>query len=104
MTRLATRRSARDFNPQVTNDLIFWVRTLIGDADEVLLDDDTRAIAISGRPLNVEYLPAPAAPGIDDQGDDRDTLDALRAELDEAIEDETVENEEDISGDDEDGA
>lgn len=104
VSRLATRRSARDFNPQVTNDLIFWVRTLIGDADEVLLDDDTRAIAISGRPLNVEYLPAPPAPGIDAQGDDRDTLDTLREELDEAIEDQTVENEEDLSEDDENGA
>lgn len=101
VTRLATRRSARDFNPQVTNDLVFWVRTLIGDADEVLLDDDTRAIAISGRPVSLEYLPAPAAPGIDDQGDDRDTLDALREELDDVI-DEADANE-DVGGAEEDG-
>lgn len=103
VTRLATRRSARDFNPQVTNDLIFWVRTLIGDADEVLVDDDTGAVAISGKPLSVEFLPAPPAPGLDEQGDERDTLDVLREELDEAVADENLEEDDEDTAADEEG-
>lgn len=84
VSRLATRRSARNFNPQVTNDIVFWLRTLIGDADEVLLDDDSRAVAISGRLLSADLLAAPPAPGLGEQGDDRDTIESLRAALEEA--------------------
>jgi hypothetical protein len=81
VARLATRRSARDFNSAVGNDLVFWVRTLIGDADEVLLKDSTNRIAISGRPLSLDLIPAPPAPGLEEQGDERDTVDAVLDEV-----------------------
>ena len=35
---LATRRAARDYNPQVYNDLIFWLWVLSQGTDQVLLD------------------------------------------------------------------
>ncbi len=77
VVRLATRRSARDFNSEVGNDLVFWVRTLIGDADELLLDDSTGRIAISGRSMSLDLIPAPPAPGLNEQGDERDTVDVV---------------------------
>ena len=87
VSKLATRRSARNFNPHVTNDVVFWLRTLIGDADEVLLDDDSRAIAISGRLLSADLLAAPPAPGMNEQGDEHDTIESLREALEEVASD-----------------
>lgn len=81
VARLANRRSARDFNTHVTNDLVFWTRALIGDADDVLLDDHTNRIAIAGRPLSLDLIPAPPAPGLDEQGDERETIETVLEEV-----------------------
>jgi hypothetical protein len=86
VARLATRRSARDFNTHVANDLVFWTRTLIGDADEVLLDDHTNRVVIAGRPLALDLIPAPPAPGLDEQGDERETVDTVLDEVAAAFE------------------
>lgn len=96
---LANRRSARDFNAEVGNDLVFWVRTLVGDADEILLDDGTNRVAIAGRALALDLIPAPAAPGLDDQGDQRDSVDAVLDEVAEALDADEAEPEDEAETD-----
>jgi hypothetical protein len=63
---LTTRRAARDYNPQVANDLIFWLATLTEGQPTRILDDDTGAIELGQKLVAVEVANAPAAPGADD--------------------------------------
>ena len=84
----------------MTNDVVFWVRNLIGDADEVMLDDGSSAIAVSGRLLGLDLIPAPPAPGVSDQGDERDSIDELRAELEAVAEESELAEEFEVEDED----
>jgi hypothetical protein len=63
---LTTRRAAHDYNPQVANDLVFWVAVLTGGQPRRMLDDGTSAIELGSRLVSLELSNAPAAPGADD--------------------------------------
>lgn len=57
---LATRRMARDYNPQVQNDLFFWRWVLTGGEAEAWLDD---AVKLTGTFVARDVVDAPHATG-----------------------------------------
>lgn len=62
VARLATRRSARDFNPQVANDLYFWVWVLAEGRESTALDP-RGSVLIASRLEFVDVLDAPTPVG-----------------------------------------
>jgi hypothetical protein len=69
--RLATRRSAREYNSQVANHLYFWLWVLAGEDAEVCIDRHAGAVSLSAQLLAVEAPNAPTplgAPGLDPGG------------------------------------
>lgn len=62
VARIATRRSARDFNPQVANDLYFWLWVLTGGDELAALDPD-RAIVLESSLHATEVFDAPTPVG-----------------------------------------
>lgn len=78
---LATRRMARDYNPQVQNDLFFWRWVFVGEGQGARLDD---SVAIRSTFLARDVVDAPAATGglgaEDDQEPEDDVADEV-AEL-----------------------
>jgi hypothetical protein len=77
---LATRRAARDYNPQVHNDLVFWAWLLSDGQDSIILDAgcgsevQLRAALTACEVRDVRPLPDVMGPELDPR---------LRAELDE---------------------
>ena len=73
--RLATRRSAREYNSQVANHLYFWLWALAGEDAEVSIDRHAAAVSLSARLLAVEAPNAPtplSSLGLDPGGLDPD--------------------------------
>jgi hypothetical protein len=62
VARLATRRSARDFNPQVANDLYFWVWVLTEGEEATALDPDG-SVVVESRLALIDVLDAPTPIG-----------------------------------------
>jgi hypothetical protein len=75
---LATRRMARDYNPQVQNDLFFWRWVFVGDDDEAKLDD---AVVVRSTFLARDVVDAPAATGGLGAEDDQESEDDVAEEV-----------------------
>lgn len=65
---LATRRSARDFNPHVENDLFFWHWVLSGDEKTMTLADG--AVVLRPGFVSCDVVDAPSAIGVASSDDD----------------------------------
>jgi hypothetical protein len=76
--RLATRRMARDYNPQVQNDLFFWRWVFVGEDDANRLDD---AVVIRSNFLARDVVDAPAATGGLGADDDHEPDDDVADEV-----------------------
>jgi hypothetical protein len=61
--RLATRRAARDYNPQVAHHLYFWLWVLARGQTAAPIDPHTGAVSIEGRLLAYDAVDAPAPMG-----------------------------------------
>jgi hypothetical protein len=60
---LATRRAARDFNPQVENDLFFWLWVLTAGEGTAFIDDGAVSIRPGFVSCDVVDAPSPIGPG-----------------------------------------
>jgi hypothetical protein len=70
---LATRRAARDYNPQVSNHLYFWLWVLTRGQQRASIDPFNDAVTVAGRFMTLDTVDVPAAlagfvPGV--AGDD----------------------------------
>jgi hypothetical protein len=81
---LATRRAARDFNPQVENDLFFWLWVLTAGEGIAFIDDG----AVSIRPgfVSCDVVDAPSPIGAGEQGEGNEVPDDGLEETDELTE------------------
>ena len=82
---LSTRRSAREYNANVTNHLFFWSAVLTGQEVSCVLQDGSKAVELVAAPLSAHLVGAPAALGAgDDEADDLDLddLDDLEGDVD----------------------
>jgi hypothetical protein len=93
---LATRMSARDFNMQVFNDLVFWAWVFSGEADffEINLGDD-HALTVRSAWLTCELEVPPSELDIDPNTSLRydESVTRLEDEIAEAAEAELAEGE-----------
>jgi hypothetical protein len=63
VARLATRRAARDYNPQVANHLYFWLWVLTRGQEVASIDPLVSAVSLEGRVLSYDAIDAPAPMG-----------------------------------------
>lgn len=63
VARLATRRAARDYNPQVANHLHFWLWVLTRGQEVASIDPLVGAVSLEGRVLSYDAIDAPVPMG-----------------------------------------
>lgn len=63
VARLATRRAARDYNPQVANHLHFWLWILTRGQEVASIDPLVGAVSLEGRVLSYDAIDAPVPLG-----------------------------------------
>jgi hypothetical protein len=80
---LATRRAARDYNPQVSNHLHFWLWVLTRGQERASIDPFDDAVTVAGRFITLDSVNVPAAlAGFEaDTGDSDDVAEEI-ADLD----------------------
>lgn len=76
---LATRRSAREFNPQVENDLHFWLWIVTAGSPEAPLDDE--AVFVRHGFVSCDVVDAPTAIGGGEPGEGSEGADDLIDEV-----------------------
>lgn len=79
---LSTRRASRDYNPQVANDLVFWVAVLTEGKTNWALNDGIGFVELANQLVSAEISNAPAAPGAGEVASaDDEEIDELEDEL-----------------------
>lgn len=61
--KLSTRRAARDYNPQVSHHLYFWLWVLARGQQVASIDPHTDAVSVEGRLLSYDAIDAPVPIG-----------------------------------------